>query len=282
VAKKLRKFDVSNDGELSPEELIAAVITLQKQSDSYKKMVWYLIPLIAILVVSIFGVTVLAIKVTKEITVSQGAMLTTVDGAIVQTAPAYQSKLQFDHVSSNSTDSTNATKNAIKVFQHQLLSDKKVEVEGKCIISNRNAFYLAFSNGYYAKIQDVILIDVLYYLNQNPYANYDYTIGQRLWFRDSGNYFVRFQIKSLSCPVSFVYICATSELQFRLDGPCEDPNVLKQYELYVGSPFNEDNVDEEYFTGGRTVKPATSPITKTVGVKASSYVNCVLHCKSTM
>jgi len=84
VARKLRKFDVSNDGELDMTEAVQALITLQKQSDNYKKTIWLLIPLLLALVGSVFGTTILAIRLTQELKVTNGNMITTMDGSIAE------------------------------------------------------------------------------------------------------------------------------------------------------------------------------------------------------
>jgi hypothetical protein len=84
VARKLRKFDVTNDGSIDMNEAIQALITLQKQSDNYKKMIWILVPVLVALVASVFGTTILAIRLTQELKVTNGNLLTTMDGSIAE------------------------------------------------------------------------------------------------------------------------------------------------------------------------------------------------------
>ncbi len=80
VARKLRKFDTSNDGVIDNKEAIQALITLQKQSDNYKKMIWVLIPVLIIAIGCVFGTTMLAIHLTQQIKITDGSYLTTMNG----------------------------------------------------------------------------------------------------------------------------------------------------------------------------------------------------------
>jgi hypothetical protein len=66
ISKKLNKFNTSSDGSLTLEEAIQGLIALQKQSNNYKRILYLIIPLLLITIASIFGVTLLAIKMTKE------------------------------------------------------------------------------------------------------------------------------------------------------------------------------------------------------------------------
>ena len=43
LRERVEKFDTGNDGELDINEAIQGLITLQKQSNNYKKMIWLLI-----------------------------------------------------------------------------------------------------------------------------------------------------------------------------------------------------------------------------------------------
>ena len=40
VRERVEKFDTGNDGELDINEAMQGLITLQKQSNNYKKMIW--------------------------------------------------------------------------------------------------------------------------------------------------------------------------------------------------------------------------------------------------
>jgi hypothetical protein len=281
VARKLRKFDTSNDGYLSNNELISALITLQKQSDSYKKVIWFLIPLLCLMVLSIFGMTILAINLTKEMTISNGSVLTTTNGEIIQTAPAYQNKLIFNYLNTNITSNLNVTKAVVKTIVSPNTSNKKSDIIGYCAISSSN-FYLSFKQGYYAHIKDIQTIDVTYLQSSIPMSSYTYTVGQRLWFKDSGDYYARFQVIGLNCPVSFVFDCATSQFYMTLDGECKDKQILNQYQLYSECPFDEDD-DYTFDDSGRFIRPTTTPAaTKVVGLKAASYIKCLNNCAAAL
>ena len=67
LRERVEKFDTGNDGELDINEAIQGLITLQKQSNNYKKMIWLLIPVLCLVLAGSFGTTILAINLTKEI-----------------------------------------------------------------------------------------------------------------------------------------------------------------------------------------------------------------------
>ena len=67
LREKVSKFDFSGDGSLELEEALAAIVTLQKQSNNYKKILYMAFPLIGILLVCMLGINVLSIKLTKEL-----------------------------------------------------------------------------------------------------------------------------------------------------------------------------------------------------------------------
>jgi hypothetical protein len=67
LRERVEKFDTGNDGELDINEAMQGLITLQKQSNNYKKMIWLLIPVLCMVLAGSFGTTLLAINLTKEI-----------------------------------------------------------------------------------------------------------------------------------------------------------------------------------------------------------------------
>ena len=67
VREKLVKFDTANDGELSIEEAIQGLVTLQKQSNNYKRMLYLIVPLMMIMLACVLGVNILAIQLTKDL-----------------------------------------------------------------------------------------------------------------------------------------------------------------------------------------------------------------------
>jgi len=88
VQKKVKKFNTTNDGELTLEQAVQGLITLQKQSNNYKKMVWFLIPVLIGLIAATFGTTMLAFKINQQTQVS-GSSLVSMDGSTVRTAQAH-------------------------------------------------------------------------------------------------------------------------------------------------------------------------------------------------
>ena len=66
VREKLVKFDTGNDGELTIEEAIQGLVALQKQSNNYKRMLYFIVPLMTIMLACVLGVNILAIQLTKD------------------------------------------------------------------------------------------------------------------------------------------------------------------------------------------------------------------------
>ena len=48
VKERIQKFDTKNDGTLDIDEAMEGLVTLQKKSNRYKKMLWFLIPVICL------------------------------------------------------------------------------------------------------------------------------------------------------------------------------------------------------------------------------------------
>lgn len=98
VQKKLNKFNTSNDGQLSLEQAVQGLVTLQKQSDNYKKMIWLLIPVLLGLIAATFGTTMLAFKLNQQTQIMSGSS-TLVDiksGDIIKTAVHFDSEDLLD------------------------------------------------------------------------------------------------------------------------------------------------------------------------------------------
>jgi hypothetical protein len=64
---RFQKFDTGNDGELSIEEALQGLVTLQKQSNNYKKILYLFSPILLISLACFFGMNILAINLTKDI-----------------------------------------------------------------------------------------------------------------------------------------------------------------------------------------------------------------------
>jgi hypothetical protein len=102
VRKKVSKFDVNNDGELSMEEALQSIVTLQKQSNNYKKMVYMLVPILLVTLVGVLGINVLAIQLTKDLHsnyLNNNAVMINRDQRVVRTASYNDFGNLFDAIS---------------------------------------------------------------------------------------------------------------------------------------------------------------------------------------
>lgn len=77
IRHKLVKFDTKNDGTLTLEESLQALVTLQKQSNNYKKILYLLIPVLILTLACSFGVNILAINLTKDLQSSSSSSSST-------------------------------------------------------------------------------------------------------------------------------------------------------------------------------------------------------------
>ena len=101
VRERIEKFDTGNDGELDINEAIQGLITLQKQSNNYKKMIWLLIPVLCLVLAGSFGTTLLAINLTKDIHQNDGILTSKVDNTPIRTVEATSKDLMFSSLFSN-------------------------------------------------------------------------------------------------------------------------------------------------------------------------------------
>lgn len=79
------KYDSDNDGAISVDEALNNLIKVQKESNSFKKGLYGLIPTFFVLLACVFGVTIGAIHLTKDLYVKND-VLTTSSGAAVKVA----------------------------------------------------------------------------------------------------------------------------------------------------------------------------------------------------
>jgi hypothetical protein len=75
IRSKVAKFDTNNQGELTVEDMMHAIVTLQKQSNNYKRILYIVFPIMLIMILSIFGTTMLALSLTKELKTGNAGML---------------------------------------------------------------------------------------------------------------------------------------------------------------------------------------------------------------
>ena len=148
VREKVEKFDISNDGSLEIEEALAAIITLQKQSNNYKKILYLAFPLIAILLLCMLGINILSIKLTKEVKVKNNGSpsLTDTNGRVLSTV-TYSSKLNMIEWIYN------INKN-INTLQAISFGDTNLKLIGTSINNNNNAtsITLITSNNMYITV----------------------------------------------------------------------------------------------------------------------------------
>lgn len=84
----LRKFNVKGDGDLSNSELFSMVAELNKQVNqkrSYKKGLFVAVGALLILIMSSFGLTLVAVNLSKEVSVDNSGQLVDGSGRVVET-----------------------------------------------------------------------------------------------------------------------------------------------------------------------------------------------------
>jgi hypothetical protein len=89
VRSKVAKFDTNNQGELSSEDMMHAIVTLQKQSNNYKRILYIVFPIMIVMILSIFGTTMLALSLTKELkTGNEGILVNAKTNEVISTGRA--------------------------------------------------------------------------------------------------------------------------------------------------------------------------------------------------
>lgn len=152
IRDKISKFDTSNDGEINIEEAIQGLITLQKQSNNYKKTVYLLVPLMMVMLACILGVNILAINLTKEIKTTSTAddnFLTNKQGEIVSTVSYSDNKGFYDWLLEDSNsfiDILNIGSMRLKVDSIYLEDLNETSI---VYVSTPNIWFSLCSNGSY-------------------------------------------------------------------------------------------------------------------------------------
>ena len=98
LRERVEKFDTGNDGELDIKEAMQGLITLQKQSNNYKKMIWLLIPVLCLVLAGSFGTTILAINLTKDIHQNSGVLTSKMDNTPIRTVSAVSKDMMFSSI----------------------------------------------------------------------------------------------------------------------------------------------------------------------------------------
>jgi hypothetical protein len=151
LRQKLGKFDTSNDGTLSNKELVQAVVTLQKQSDNYKKTLWVLVPIILFTLAAVFATTILAIKLTKD-TYSSNGQLVDNNGNVLETGKSKIYDSLADWISNND----------FSFFD-------KLELPNGGFFRINNVF---FSNDTNTKYMDTDLFTLMYFQSNSSFSIY--------------------------------------------------------------------------------------------------------------
>jgi hypothetical protein len=161
IRSKLAKFDVENNGKLSNENLLHACITLQKQSDNYKRILWYLLfPLLLVALASILGVSILANNITKDSFV-RNSELTDSSGRTLVTgySQEYASYKEW-------------------ILQNDFSKFDKIDLNGNGFLRVNSAYYSFFNN--------TLLLDTNYFLISFNKINSKFSVNPKTLF-DSGS-----------------------------------------------------------------------------------------------
>ncbi len=175
VREKLIKFDTANDGELSLEEAIQGLVTLQKQSNNYKRMLYILIPLMTVMLACVLGVNILAIQLTKDLeasTTTGNPVLTNKAGNVLATSTYTKTEGMLDWLiygSYDNIDTINIDTLSLKVDSMYL---QKEETVNTLYFSTPVLWFSLSSNGTY-KIEQVSggYRELVYNLVENELKN---------------------------------------------------------------------------------------------------------------
>jgi len=158
VRERVEKFDIGNDGEIDINEAMQGLITLQKQSNNYKKMIWMLIPVLSLMVAATFGTTILAINLTKEINQNEGLLTSKVANVPIRTVEATSKDLMFSSLFSSDYNMIsklhfgNVVLNVNDIYQHTEQDDTKtVYVNSDMIFLGLNqtgSYMIQYNQGY--------------------------------------------------------------------------------------------------------------------------------------
>ncbi len=233
ISKKLNKFNTSSDGSLTLDQAIQGLITLQKQSNNYKKMLYLMVPVILFLVASVFGVTLLAIKLTKDVQVNSSSSLTTMTGDLVRVGLETTSTDLFDvvwnpmRIGSLDYISVNGTILAVTDTYQTFSNPDPISGNNKCraiIRTQRLSLVLDEINGNYS-----VEIDNQY-INDTLTQQFKSAIDA--WFSlnfndvlDERIYYSKIVIKN-TCPTGNVW-CQTKRACLPLNTICPRPTTTK-------------------------------------------------------
>ena len=158
VRERVEKFDIGNDGELDINEAMQGLITLQKQSNNYKKMIWMLIPVLSLMVAATFGTTILAINLTKDVRQNEGLLTSKITNTPIRTVEATSRDLMFSSLFSSDYNMISklhfgsVTLNVNDIYQHTEQDDTKtVYINSDMLFLGLNqtgSFMINYNQGY--------------------------------------------------------------------------------------------------------------------------------------
>ncbi len=158
VRERIQKFDTGNDGELDIMEAIQGLVALQKQSNNYKKTLWFLIPVICLVIAASFGSTILAINLTKDINQNEGILTSKVSNTPIRTVEATSKDSMFSSLFSNDYNQItklhfgSVTLNVNDIYQYtEQDTTKTVYVNSEMIFLGLNqtgSFVIQYKQGY--------------------------------------------------------------------------------------------------------------------------------------
>lgn len=177
VRERVEKFDTANDGELDINEAMQGLITLQKQSNNYKKMIWLLIPVLCLVLAGSFGTTILAINLTKEIHSNNGLLASSSNNTPLRTVQAVAKDLMYSSIFSEDYNQVtklhfgSTTLNVNQIYQAKLTDTNTVYVNSDMIhfgLNQTGRFWLNYNQGF----ENNVIAKVVYQNVYNALSEY--------------------------------------------------------------------------------------------------------------
>jgi len=249
VRERVEKFDIGNDGELDINEAMQGLITLQKQSNNYKKMIWMLIPVLSLMVAATFGTTILAINLTKDVRQNEGLLTSKVTNTPIRTVEATSRDLMFSSLFSSDYNQItklhfgSVTLNVNDIYQYTEQDDtKSVYVNTDMLFLGLNqtgSYMIQYNQGYETNPMAQRLYQVINSSFSEVSLVIDYyrtTYGFQPTFDDIQRYVYMYTVTTSKVPeeysisdekniMSSNLVSSTNRmdaLEASGDGPCQD------------------------------------------------------------
>ena len=216
VRERVEKFDIGNDGELDINEAMQGLITLQKQSNNYKKMIWMLIPVLSLMVAATFGTTILAINLTKDINQNDGILTSKVDNTPIRTVEATSKDLMFSSLFSNDYNMIsklhfgNVILNVNDIYQHtEQDNTKTVYVNSDMLFLGLNqtgSYMIQYNQGYETNPMAQMMYQTINSSFSQVSMVIDYyrtTYGFQTTFDDIQRYVYMYTVTTLKVPEEY-------------------------------------------------------------------------------